>query len=112
MTESSHPFLQDDSGRPVILRPPMHVTATAEQGCIRLAWIHPRDLDYHYTEVFASRIDDRTTATYLAPCFYDGLYHVGLGINEVWFYWLRSRYRGYGPSEEVTVSATTTALVP
>jgi predicted phage tail protein len=99
-------MLYDNYDQPVILRPPTDILATSQQGTILLTWTNPRDLDYHFTQIFGSRVCDRNTAWYLGNAFHGWFQHVGLSPQETWFYWLRSRYRGDVVSDEVMVSHT------
>ena len=69
---------------------PSGLTAVGDYRNVILNWVNPDSVDLDHINVYASRINDLSTAKLVAEAASTTFTHAGLGDSETWFYWVRA----------------------
>jgi predicted phage tail protein len=94
---------------------PTNLTAFGSFRAIALLWTPPPDRDYVAVEIWASLINNRTTANKVGEAR-ESLVHEGLLTGQTWYYWFRAKDSSenlstFVPADTAGLSATSAQAV-
>ncbi|ELD1608246.1 DUF1983 domain-containing protein (plasmid) [Escherichia coli] len=69
---------------------PTSLTAVGDYRNVILNWINPKSVDLDHINVYASQVNDLTTAKVIAEVASTTFTHAGLSDSGTWYYWVRA----------------------
>jgi predicted phage tail protein len=101
------------TGKSTAPAPPSGITLFGGSHQITIKWVIPPNLDYAYTEVWASQTNDIATVTLIGLAAAGSFIFTGLANSATWYFWLKSvdQSGNHSAFTSPSVHATTVYLI-